>query len=72
MRMKIKIKIDDDRVYRYSAFPYDIKVSELTADIDNAVKSTISEMNFRQFTSCEQMIWHDGSWVGMLKITVKE
>lgn len=72
MRMKIKIEIDDDRVYRYSAFPYDIKASQITSDIDRAVKKTIIEMNLRQIAGCEQVILHDDSCVGRLKITLKE
>jgi hypothetical protein len=75
--LKIKINIPDDRVYRNSYSPYDIREAALAADIDAAVRDALDAMQRVDMREADAVIvQHDGDYtdrrVGRLKVRLSD
>lgn len=71
MKLKIKITIPDDRRYRNTYSPYDIRTTELAVDIENAVTDLLDAMQRVDMREANSAITQDERQVGRLKITLE-
>jgi hypothetical protein len=68
MKLKIKITIPDDRKYRDTMYPYDIREGAVAADIDSAIRDAIDAMQRLDSTEVEASVKYYDSKVGTVKV----
>lgn len=71
MRLRIKVNIPDDRKYRETMYPYDIREGAVAADIDTAIRNALDSMQRLDATEASASIKYYDNKVGTVKVKLE-
>jgi hypothetical protein len=72
VKLKIKITIPDDRKYRETLYPYDIREGAIAADIDTAIRNALDAMQRLDATEASASVKYYDNKVGTVKVKLED